>query len=309
MPLPVIYHEDYSPDFPENHRFPMAKFRLLQLLLVQEKTVAAEAFIAPDLAPMAALLRAHDAGYVTRFMSNSMHADESRRMGLPWSQGLVQRSLREVGGTLLAARLALSHGLAVNLAGGTHHAHRDRASGFCIFNDLAITALALQAQGRRVLIIDCDVHQGDGSARLLADVPDVFTFSMHAAKNFPARKAVSHWDLPLPNGTDDSAYLAQLVPVVTLLLRHWQPDVVLYDAGVDVHGDDALGYLSLTDAGLYARDYAVLSACLNAAVPVAAVLGGGYAETPQQVAERHAMLPRAAQALWQAFMAPDEKAG
>lgn len=298
MRLPVIYHDDYSPVFPQNHRFPMQKFRLLHDLLLHEGTVVAEQLLSPSLAPVAAILRAHDADYVSRFMDNALLPDESRRLGLPWSDGLRQRTLREVGGTLLTAQMALSHGLAVNLAGGTHHAHYDRASGFCILNDLAITALALRADQHRVLIIDCDVHQGDGSARLLGETPGVFTFSMHAAKNFPARKASSHWDLPLATGTDDIGYLAILEPAIALLLTHWQPDIVLYDAGVDVHADDALGYLALSDAGLFARDYAVLSACVQADVPVAAVLGGGYAESPQLVAERHAQLVRAAQMVW-----------
>lgn len=298
MHLPVVYHDDYSPSFPENHRFPMQKFRLLRDALVHEGLLVDAQLIAPELAKDVDLLRAHDTGYIQRFRSNTWLPEESRRVGLPWSLGLVQRTLREVGGTLLSAELACRHGLAVNLAGGTHHAHRDRASGFCIINDLAVTALAQAALGRRVLIIDLDVHQGDGSARLLAEATNVFTFSMHAAKNFPAKKATSHWDVPLPNGCNDTDYLALLGPALDFLLAHWCPDLVLYDAGVDVHGEDALGYLALTDEGLYARDYQVLSACLQAKLPVAAVLGGGYGESAALVAQRHAHLVRAALALW-----------
>lgn len=208
--------------------------------------------------------------------------------------------MRAVGGSLLAAELALEHGLACHLAGGTHHAHYDFPSGFCIFNDLAVISRYLLEAGRvgRVLIFDCDVHQGDGTARILADTPEAITVSLHCEKNFPARKAESDWDIPLPIGLADDGYLQVVDDALNYLLPLYQPDLVIYDAGVDVHKDDALGYLQLTDAGLARRDEAVMRHCLGRDIPVVGVIGGGYDKDRAALARRHGILHHSAARVW-----------
>jgi acetoin utilization deacetylase AcuC-like enzyme len=254
----------------------------------------------PDLAGYDLLALAHDAGYVSRFCANAQAPAELRRMGLPWSEALLQRTTRAVGGSLLTADLALQHGLACHLAGGTHHAHHDFASGFCIFNDLAIISRYLLASGKvgRVLIFDCDVHQGDGTARILENDTDAITVSLHCENNFPARKAASDWDIPLPRNTDDHAYLKVVDDVLSYLLPLYQPDIVLYDAGVDVHKEDALGYLALTDAGIANRDRIVIDHCLARDIPVCAVIGGGYSNDRDALARRHGLLHHSAAQIW-----------
>ena len=249
MSLPLVFHDDYSPALPPGHRFPMEKFRLLRDHLVDCGLTTDAALLRPELCPPDRLALAHDRGYVERYCSGDMSREELRRLGLPWSQQLAQRTVRAVGGSLLAADLALQHGLACHLAGGTHHAHYDHASGFCIFNDLAIIALSLLESGRvgRVLIFDCDVHQGDGTARILEQVPDAVTVSLHCEKNFPTRKARSDWDIGLAPGLGDADYLKVVDDTLSYLLPLYQPDLVIYDAGVDVHRDDALGLLALSD--------------------------------------------------------------
>jgi acetoin utilization deacetylase AcuC-like enzyme len=231
-----------------------------------------------------------------------MSREELRRLGLPWSPELARRTLRAVGGSLLAAELALEHGLACHLAGGTHHAHRDHASGFCIFNDLAVIALSLLERGRvgRVLIFDCDVHQGDGTARILEGVADAVTVSLHCEKNFPTRKAQSDWDIDLPVGMGDADYLKVVENSLVYLLPLYQPDLVIYDAGVDVHRDDVLGLLQLTDAGLAARDRTVIEHCLGRDIPLVGLIGGGYDKDRALLARRHGILHHCASAAWRA---------
>ena len=255
----------------------------------------------PELCPPDRLARAHDRGYVERYCSGDMSREELRRLGLPWSPQLAQRTVRAVGGSLLAADLALQHGLACHLAGGTHHAHYDHASGFCIFNDLAIIALSLLESGRvgRVLIFDCDVHQGDGTARILEQVPDAVTVSLHCDKNFPTRKARSDWDIGLAPGLGDADYLKVVDDTLSYLLPLYQPDLVIYDAGVDVHRDDALGLLALSDEGLAMRDSAVIEHCLGRDIPVVGVIGGGYDKDRALLARRHAQLHISAADAWQ----------
>ncbi|MBA1271803.1 histone deacetylase family protein [Stutzerimonas azotifigens] len=300
MPLPLVFHDDYSPPLPPGHRFPMEKFRLLRDHLVASGLTTDQALLRPELCPTELLTLAHDTGYVERYCTGAMSREELRRLGLPWSEALAQRTVRAVGGSLLAADRALEHGLACHLAGGTHHAHRDHASGFCIFNDLAIIALSLLKSGRvgRVLIFDCDVHQGDGTARILEHVPDAVTVSLHCEKNFPARKARSDWDIGLAPGLGDAEYLAVVDQTLNYLLPLYQPDLVLYDAGVDVHRDDALGLLDLTDAGLRARDSAVIEHCLGRDIPVVGLIGGGYDKDRAAVARRHASLHFSAAEAW-----------
>jgi len=301
MPLPLVYHDDYSPPLPPGHRFPMEKFRLLRDHLVDVGLTRDELLHRPQPCPADILALAHERGYIERYCSGDMSREELRRLGLPWSPALARRTLLAVGGSLLAAELALSHGLACHLAGGTHHAHYDHASGFCIFNDLAVIARYLLESGRvgRVLIFDCDVHQGDGTARILEEVADAVTVSLHCEQNFPAHKARSDWDIGLPRGTGDADYLKVVDDTLNYLLPLYQPDIVLYDAGVDVHRDDALGYLALTDAGLAARDQAVLRHCLERDIPVVGLIGGGYDRDRAALARRHGILHHSAARLWQ----------
>ncbi|WPO99397.1 histone deacetylase [Pseudomonas sp. HR96] len=303
MPLPLIYHEDYSPAFAPEHRFPMEKFRLLRDHLVASGLTRDADLLRPDICPVDILALAHDRQYIERYMAGELSREDQRRLGLPWSPDLARRTVRAVGGSLLTAQMALSHGLACHLAGGTHHAHYDYPAGFCIFNDLAVISRYLLASGQvtRVLIFDCDVHQGDGTARILADTDEAITVSLHCEKNFPARKAHSDWDIPLAMGLDDRQYLQVVDETLDYLLPLYRPDLVLYDAGVDVHKDDALGYLKLTDAGVAARDEAVIRHCLGRDIPVMGVIGGGYSKDRQALAARHGILHHSAQRLWTEF--------
>ncbi|WP_296265604.1 histone deacetylase family protein [Pseudomonas sp. UBA6562] len=296
MPLPLIYHDDYSPEFPAEHRFPMDKFRLLRDHLVESGLTCDEALIRPEICPRDILALAHDPAYIDRYLQGELSREDQRRLGLPWSEALARRTVRAVGGSLLTAELALRHGLACHLAGGTHHAHYDHPAGFCIFNDLAIISRYLLEAGRVqcVLIFDCDVHQGDGTARILQDTPEAVTVSLHCEQNFPARKADSDWDIALPRGMSDAAYLQVVEQALDYLLPLYQPDLVLYDAGVDVHKDDALGYLQLTDAGVAARDECVLRRCLARDIPVMGVIGGGYSKDRIALTRRHGILHHSA---------------
>ncbi|NBA98112.1 histone deacetylase [Pseudomonas sp. R5(2019)] len=300
MPLPLVYHDDYSPAFPADHRFPMDKFRLLRDHLVDSGLTTEQALLRPDICPAEILALAHDPIYIERFMSGELPREDQRRLGLPWSEALARRTVRAVGGSLLAAEQALQHGLACHLAGGTHHAHYDHPAGFCIFNDLAVISRYLLESGAvsRVLIFDCDVHQGDGTARILADTPEAITVSLHCEQNFPARKAQSDWDIPLQRGMGDEEYLHVVHNTLNYLLPLYQPDLVLYDAGVDVHKDDALGYLQLTDNGVAARDEAVFRQCLGRDIPVVGLIGGGYSKDRQALARRHGILHHSAQRVW-----------
>lgn len=302
MDIPLVYHADYSFELPARHRFPMDKFVRLHDLLRDNGILHAGNLHSPDICNRELLTLAHAPDYVDRFLDNQLSPKEQRRMGLPWSEPLARRTIRAVSGTLLTAELALKQGLACHLAGGTHHAHHDFASGFCIFNDLAITSRYLLAAGKaqRILIFDCDVHQGDGTARILADDRDIITVSLHCADNFPARKAASDWDIDLPRQMDDAGYLQTVDDLLGYLLPLYQPDLVLYDAGVDVHHDDALGLLAMTDEGIAQRDRAVLEHCLGRDIPVCAVIGGGYSDDRAALARRHALLHEAASAVWQA---------
>jgi acetoin utilization deacetylase AcuC-like enzyme len=294
--VPLIYHPAYSFDFPPGHRFPMEKFRLLAQLLRERGWLTADNCLRPGKAKPGLLAMAHCSDYVARFLDNQLSSAEQRRMGLPWSPALARRTCIAPAGTLLTARTALRHGIACHLAGGTHHAHFDFGSGFCIFNDLAITARALLAtdQIQRLLILDCDVHQGDGTAALLEDEPRAFTCSMHCQKNFPVRKQRSDLDVPLPPEMNDDDYLRVLDQTLDDVLARSRPQLVLYDAGVDVHDADPLGRLRISSAGILERDRRVLQRCRDAGIPVATVIGGGYDDDREALAERHALVVQAA---------------
>jgi acetoin utilization deacetylase AcuC-like enzyme len=300
MSVPLVYHPSYSFPFPGRHRFPMEKFRLLHERLRDSGIAGAANLHRPGRARPALLSLAHCPDYIERFLGNRLGEREAKRMGLPWSQDLARRTCIAPMGTLLTAQLALKHGIACHLAGGTHHAHYDFGSGFCILNDLAITARALRAGGlvKRVLIFDCDVHQGDGTAAILAGDPDLFTCSIHCEKNFPTRKSRSDLDVGLPVGLEDDGYLAVVEETLCDLLRQRQPDLVLYDAGVDVYTGDPLGRLAVSLTGLAERERRVLTLCRDHGVPVATVIGGGYDDDRPALARRHALVVEAAHQLW-----------
>jgi acetoin utilization deacetylase AcuC-like enzyme len=296
MVLPVVHHPAYVAPMPAGHRFPMGKFGRLMALLLADGLVRPDQVHRPELAAPEALALAHDAGYVAAVLERTLDAAAVRRIGLPITAEVALRSRAANGGTLLAARLALEHGIACNTAGGSHHAFAGHGSGFCVFNDVAVAARALLAEGRiaRALVVDLDVHQGDGTAAIFRDEPRVFTFSMHCRTTFPLHKQTSDLDLALDPGLADDAYLALLADHLPGLLEDVRPDLVFYNAGVDPHVDDKLGRLALTEGGLWRRERYVLETCLAAAVPVAGVIGGGYAPDLEQLASLHAILPRVA---------------
>ncbi|NJK35084.1 MAG: histone deacetylase [Oscillatoriales cyanobacterium SM2_2_1] len=301
MHLPVVYHPKYGADLPDGHRFPMAKFRLLMELLLRDGVISFDQIHRPQLPSPQWLESVHDPQYVTAYCSGTLDPRAQRRIGLPWSPSLAERTCMAVGGTILTARLALGCGLACNTAGGTHHAFPAYGSGFCIFNDLAIAAQVLLREGlvQKILIVDLDVHQGDGTAVIFGDRPEVFTFSMHCGANFPAIKQHSDLDVSLPMGMEDDPYLRTLGHHLPDILSAVQPDLVLYDAGVDPHVCDHLGKLALTDTGLFRRDMQVLSTCCHLGYPVACVIGGGYAADVRALVYRHSLLHRAASEVWQ----------
>ena len=295
MRPPFVYHPAYSAPLPSSHRFPMAKFRLLHQLLLERGLAQAGQFQQPLPAPRRWLELVHHRRYHQAFCQGQLSREEQRRIGLPATTPLVRRTWLAVGGTVLTARLALHRGVACHLAGGTHHAFSDYGSGFCIFNDCAVAARVLLHEGlvSRVMVVDLDVHQGDGTAALFADDPRVFCFSAHCTSNFPLRKQSSDLDLALADGLEDDAYLTAIGDVLPELLDTQRPELVLYNAGVDPHRSDRLGHLCLSDAGLLNRDRLVLDVCMRRSIPIATVIGGGYDDLTPLV-ERHSLVFRAA---------------
>ncbi|BAY53843.1 histone deacetylase [Leptolyngbya boryana CZ1] len=296
MDLPLIYHPNYVAPLPLGHRFPMEKFKKLYELLLSDRVADLDQFHVPDRPAQDWIELVHTADYVNAYCSGTLDAKAQRRIGLPWSSELVNRTCTAVGGTILTAQLALKCGLACNTAGGTHHAFPSYGSGFCIFNDLAIASRVLQKLGlvEKILIVDLDVHQGDGTAFIFQSDPSVFTFSMHCEINFPGTKQQSDLDVPLKEGMEDDEYLQVLDQYLPDLLSEVKPDLVFYDAGVDPHFGDRLGKLALTDSGLYRREMQVLTTCVGRGYPVACVIGGGYAEDMDALVYRHSIVHRAA---------------
>ncbi len=277
---PRFYYPDIADmPLPEGHRFPGGKYRMLRERIASEGTLGGASLLPSPSATREELLRAHSETYLDSVLTGTVQPDIMRRIGLPWSETLVARSRATVGGSLAAARAALEHGISGQLAGGTHHAHRDFGSGFCVFNDLAVTALTLLDEGRfaRVAIVDLDVHQGDGNAAILGADPRVFTLSVQGARNFPFRRVPSTLDVELPDGTGDDAYLAALREPLERVLA-FRPDIILYLSGADPLREDTLGRLSLSLAGLAARDSLLLETCRSAGIPVSIAVGGGYAK-------------------------------
>jgi acetoin utilization deacetylase AcuC-like enzyme len=280
----------YPLPLPEGHRFPVAKYAALRRRLAGHAAAGARLeFVEPHAATDDELLRVHERGYLGRVLSGTLSAAEIRRIGFPWSEALVERSLRSTGAAVDAAAAALADGVAASLAGGTHHAGSNWGEGFCVFNDTAVAAREMQARGlvRRVVILDCDVHQGNGTAEIFARDESVFTMSIHGARNFPLRKHPGSLDVPLEDGTGDEAYLEALEPAVREAIEQGQPDLVFYIAGADPYEGDRLGRLKLTKQGLLERDRLVLGAARAAGLPVAIVCGGGYCGDIESIVDIH----------------------
>jgi acetoin utilization deacetylase AcuC-like enzyme len=292
----AFYTDHFVLPLPPEHRFPMPKYWLLREAVIANGILPAENLRVPEPATDEQILRAHDAEYLEKVKQGTLTTKEIRRIGFPWSPGMVERSRRSSGGTIAACRMALEDGVSVNLAGGTHHAFRDHGAGYCVFNDSAIAARAMQAEGRvrRVVVLDCDVHQGDGTASILGGDSTVFTFSIHGAKNFPFHKEQSDLDIELLDGTTDSTYLDLVEEGVRRALAVAGADLAIYLAGADPYAGDRLGRLSVSMAGLEQRDRLVLGLCREYGVPVAITMAGGYAKQVEDVVAIHLQTVRAA---------------
>lgn len=288
----VSYHPDYFVALPEGHPFPMAKFPELHDVLLEGDWITPGDVMPMEEASRELLGLVHEREYLDRLFDFSLPPQEERKMGLPWTPQLLRRSRLAVSGTLNAAHAALADGMAGNLGGGTHHAMPDHGRGFCIFNDVAIALRHLLNAGaiRRALVLDCDVHQGDGTAKIFANDPRVFTFSMHGDRNYPARKPPSTVDVPLPAGTSDGDYLHTLRKYLPEVLRRAEADLVVYLGGVDVHADSTFGHFALTDAGIRRRDHLVIQSVRARGLPLLLTLSGGYATTARRTAELHAIM-------------------
>ncbi|MBK8900507.1 MAG: histone deacetylase [Anaerolineaceae bacterium] len=260
------------------HRFPVEKYRLLRQRITADTGLANAELRVPSPAAVFHLRKAHTADYVDRVLNGRLTPDQIRRIGLPWSPELVERVRCSVGATTAVCRIALREGIALSLGGGTHHACRSEGQGFCVFNDVMVALRVMQAEGRlrRALVVDCDVHQGNGTAEIASGDNSIFTFSIHAEKNFPYRKFPSDLDIGLPDKTGDEAYLAALHTGLESAMALARPELVVYLAGADVHEGDRLGRLALTQAGIGTRDRLVLARCRQAGVPVAVTMAGGY---------------------------------
>jgi len=287
MMIHVVHHPAYVTEAPARSTYRWGKNGAIRDLLrgQGDEVVWTE----PDLIPRDWLEAVHDPDYVAEVLEARVPPDKTRRTGFPITEQVAYRAQAVPGGTWTAAILALQHGFAANTAGGSHHALANTGAGYCVFNDLAVTAVRLVEEGTvgRVAIVDCDVHQGDGTAALTAGWPDIVTYSIHAEKNFPARKARSTLDVALPDGVDDDGYLAELSATLTPFLNEHRPDIILYQAGVDPFVDDRLGRLSLTLAGLTTRENMIADMALARGLPLASTVGGGYGDDVMAIARRH----------------------
>ena len=296
MNLPIVHSPHYQATLPPNHRFPMGKFRRVAEVLVEEGLAAPDSFHVPAPAPAGWIALAHDNAYVDQVLAASVPPAVTREIGFPMTASVALRARCASAGTLLTGYLALEHGIACNTAGGSHHARGAQGAGFCVFNDVAVAIRVLQADGLigRATVIDCDVHQGDGTADIFRDDPSVFTLSIHAEKNYPARKVPSSCDLGLMDDADDEACLAPVREIIPAAIDDFSPDIVFFNSGVDPHRDDRLGRLAMTDQGLLDRNRFVIDAVRERGLPLAGVLGGGYAHDIDALARRHALMHRAA---------------
>lgn len=303
---PMVYHPNYSCAWPEKHRFPMRKFSDLYNVVTEngpnQILKSIQELFCPQHLPDDTFTVVHSPEYYYGFVNKELPPEAMRRIGfpVPHSDGLIARTRLEVAGTLLTARLALEYGLACNLAGGTHHAFRDYGSGYTILNDLAVTAKALQRDESvgQIAIIDADVHQGDGTASIFANDDSVYTCSFHCEDNFPNIKQESDLDIGFPSGTGDAEFMPVFRAGVERVLSTCHPEIVLYDAGVDMYKGDGLGRMALSEAGLLERDIFLIRTCVEQGIPVCCVIGGGYDFNAQRLANRHAIIMRAAVHVW-----------
>ena len=294
--MKLFYTDVFVLPLPAGHRFPMEKYARLRAALLASGDFSESDFHLPPAASDEELARAHDPEYIAAVSCGELEISAQKAIGFPWSPGMVERSRRSAGATLAACRAAFVDGVSANLAGGTHHAFRDRGEGFCVFNDAAVAARAMQAEGRaqRVLIVDCDVHQGNGTASILRGDDSIFTFSIHGARNFPFEKETSDLDIELPDGCNDDAYLLQLDHGLDTAFDLARPDLVIYLAGADPYHDDRLGRLALSFNGLAERDRRVFGRCKSLGLPVAIAMAGGYARQIDDTVAIHATTIRLA---------------
>lgn len=286
--MTVFYSDSYTVPLPDGHRFPMVKYRMLRDALVEQEVLGEDELHEAIPVERETLLLAHTAEYVDSFIAGTVDPAIVRRIGIPWSPAFVRRSLASTGGTLAAARAALNEGIAGNLAGGTHHAFADRGEGYCVFNDIAVASLALLAEERvaRVAVVDLDVHQGNGTAAILGRDARVFTLSIHGRNNFPFTKVDSTLDVPVEDGIGDADYLSLVEHALTRVLA-FAPDIIFYQAGVDVLHTDALGRLAMTHEGVMERDRLVIASALEHDVPIVLTLGGGYSKPISETVRGH----------------------
>jgi acetoin utilization deacetylase AcuC-like enzyme len=299
--MKVAFDESYIYSLPAGHRFPMEKYDLLRSQLLYEGTVSPKDLFTPTLADEHTLLLTHSEDYLEKLFNQSLSAKEVRRIGFPMTPRLVHRGRIIANGTLQCAHHAIQDGISLNIAGGTHHAFADHGEGFCVFNDIAIAVNSLLHHDvvRRILIIDLDVHQGNGTAHIFKDRENVFTFSMHGEKNYPLKKEISTMDIELPDNTDDKIYLDTLRKTIPTLFEKAEPDLVFYLSGVDVLKTDKLGRLNMTIQGCRERDKMVMEYSKNLGVPVAVSMGGGYSLHVRDIIEAHANTFRVAREVFE----------
>jgi len=298
--LKIAWSEKYHHGLPAGHRFPMEKYSLLYAQLLYEGTVKDSAYFLPDALSKEDVIRTHDAGYFDKLVNLELSALEARKTGFPLSKELIERELLIMGGTLEAAKYALQYGIAMNIAGGTHHAFTNRGEGFCLLNDMAIAARELIHQGlvNQCIVVDLDVHQGNGTAEIFKDDSSVFTFSMHGKSNYPMHKEMSDLDIALEDKTDDKTYLGLLDYHLKSIIDEVKPDLILYQCGVDVLGTDKLGRLNLSIGGCRERDKLVLETAKLNRIPIVGAMGGGYSERIADIVDAHANTFRLAQELY-----------
>lgn len=297
LPIQIVFHPIYSQlDLPRNHRFPIEKYQSLHDRLTshypkQFNVNLVGAPVSPEV-----LNSVHEQGYIDSFLSGNIEAKAMKRIGFPWSEQFVLRTRFAVAGTIKTALLAAEHGIALNMTGGYHHAHPDFGSGFCVFNDLTIAASELISQHKasRVLIFDCDVHQGDGTAVCTEKRSDIYSLSIHCEKNFPARKQQSDWDIGLAKFCEDEDYLTTVQDALDTAIAAFRPDFIIYDAGIDIHENDDLGLLNISTDGIYQRDCTVFRTAKTHNIPIMAVIGGGYQRDIKALTDVHEQLGKAA---------------
>ncbi|MDN3203701.1 histone deacetylase family protein [Algoriphagus sediminis] len=295
--LKIAWSPLYSHPLPEGHRFPMEKYALLPEQLKYEGTANDSHFFEPGMLDEKWILDVHDHDYLQKLHSLSLSRKEERKTGFPLSKQLVQREINILCGSVMACEFALEHGIAMNIAGGTHHAYADHGEGFCLLNDIAVAAnyLLKNKLAKRVLVVDLDVHQGNGTALLCKDEPNIFTFSMHGKSNYPMHKEKSDFDIALPDHTKDGIYLENLKITLPKLIDKFQPDFIIYQCGVDILDSDKLGKLSVSLQGIRERDEFVLGSAFEKDIPVMCCMGGGYSPQIRDIIEAHAMVYRLAQ--------------